>query len=147
VRNIRSPDCECWWWFGAVGSLAVRMEAGDFHGLTLDCCLPSRRLAGALEERSFTREIPYHSRFSNSQGFLILFCKENGTNPRLCGLVIHNLQNGAIGTLPIANEVITYDCCGRNPWSFLHNVGAVDRKRQRESSAHYGGIQLAGKVK
>jgi hypothetical protein len=30
------------------------MEAGDFHGLTLYCCLPSRRLAGALEERSFT---------------------------------------------------------------------------------------------
>jgi hypothetical protein len=36
----------------AVGSLAMRMEAGDFHGLTLNCCLPSRRLAGALEERS-----------------------------------------------------------------------------------------------
>jgi len=42
---------------GLWGSLAVRTEAreGDFHGLTLDCCLPSRRLAGrALEERNFT---------------------------------------------------------------------------------------------
>jgi hypothetical protein len=36
------------------------------------------------------------------------------------GLELHNLQNGTIDTLPIANEVIHYDYCGRNPWSFLH---------------------------
>jgi len=38
-------------------TLAVTMEASEsnFHRLTLDCCLPSRRLAGsALEERNLT---------------------------------------------------------------------------------------------
>jgi hypothetical protein len=59
------------------------------------------------------------------------------------GLELHNLQNGTIDTLPIANEVIHYDYCGRNPWSFLH-MQALWIASGSESSAHYRRVQRIG---
>jgi len=77
----------------AVESPSARMEAreGEIHGLVLDYCLPSRsggECAGGTEVLPRARK--YHNRFSNSQRFLILFCKEfqNGTDLHLCRLVI-----------------------------------------------------------
>ncbi|HZE81659.1 MAG TPA: hypothetical protein VE604_12220 [Candidatus Polarisedimenticolia bacterium] len=47
------------WMSGLWVTLAVTMEASEsnFHGLMLDCCLPSRRLAGrALEDEVLPRK-------------------------------------------------------------------------------------------
>jgi len=87
------------------------MEAREweFHGLMLDYCLPSRsggECAGGTEVLPRARK--YHNRFSNSQRFLILFCKEfqNGTDLHLCRLVIeYSAKWGHWQHLPIAMKL------------------------------------------
>jgi len=52
-----------------------RSAWGGVPRAELDCCLPSRRRAGVRWRTTFlSRAKRYHSRFSNSQCFLILFC-------------------------------------------------------------------------
>ena len=124
--DIRFPDANASDDLACGVNLAARMQAreGEFHGLMLDCCLPSRRLAGsALEERRFTarktlsQQVQQISRFSN-----LIFVKSSKMELTFvyAGVLLHNLQNWAVWHHSIANEVITYHCCGGNLWSFRH---------------------------
>src|SRR3954465_8032772 len=63
-----------WRW----SSLAVRMKrVRGVPRADVNYCLPSRRLAGLhWRNEVLLRAERYHSRFSNSEYFLILFCKE-----------------------------------------------------------------------
>jgi hypothetical protein len=54
---------------------------------------------------------------------------------------LHNLKNGALTALPIADEVITYDACGGNLWrDDEYQIGLVQQtwkvsERRRTSRA------------
>jgi uncharacterized protein len=80
-----------------------------------------------------------------------LFSKEfqNGTGPSfLCFGIAQSARRKSIGTLPIANEVITYDCCGGTRMVLPAYVGALDGKGQRETALITGassgiGLDLA----
>jgi hypothetical protein len=155
-----------WRWSRPRGEDEAR--EGEFHGLMLDCCCPPGGWRGCAGGTKLPRARRYHSKFSNSQSFLILFCKEfqNGTNISFCTLLAANVAQVSFGVLRnrslialflialflIALLMITCRMAAEEAMVLPAYVGALDRKMAKRICAHHRassgiGLDLAVKCR